>query len=89
MAAPLLERGAELDALDSALAAARAGKGTAVLLSGEAGIGKTSVVRAFLRRAGTRARVLAGACDDLLSPRTLGPLRDAARGGRAGRWPPR
>ncbi|MDT7581121.1 MAG: hypothetical protein QOK35_2385, partial [Pseudonocardiales bacterium] len=79
MAAPLLERGAELDALDSALAAARAGEGSVVLLSGEAGIGKTSLVRAFGRRVGTRARLLTGACDDLLSPRTLGPLRDAAR----------
>ena len=32
--------------------------------------------------------MLQGACDDLLSPRTLGPLRDAART-RAARWPPR
>ena len=59
-------------------AAAHDGIGSVVLVSGEAGIGKTSVVRAFRRRAGGRARMLTGACDDLLSPRTLGPLRDAA-----------
>jgi len=79
MAGPLLERDAQLAALDSALERAGAGAGSAVLLSGEAGIGKTSVVRAFARAARGRARVLAGACDDLLTPRTLGPLRDAAR----------
>ena len=50
-----------------------------MLVSGEAGIGKTSLVRAFLRAAAHRAAVLQGACDDLLTPRTLGPLRDAAR----------
>jgi predicted ATPase len=79
MARPLLERDAQLAALESALVRAGAGAGSAVLLSGEAGIGKTSVVRAFARTARGRARVLAGACDDLLTPRTLGPLRDAAR----------
>jgi DNA-binding CsgD family transcriptional regulator/tetratricopeptide (TPR) repeat protein len=84
MAGPLLERDAQLAALDSALERAGAGAGSAVLLSGEAGIGKTSVVRAFARAARGRARVLAGACDDLLTPRTLGPLRDAARAAAAG-----
>ena len=51
----------------------------AVLVLGEAGIGKTSLVHAFLTAAAGRARVLAGACEDLLTPRALGPLRDAAR----------
>ena len=51
-----------------------------MLVSGEAGIGKTSLVRAFAREAAGRARVLVGACDDLVTPRTLGPFRDMARG---------
>ena len=51
-----------------------------MLVSGEAGIGKTSLVRAFAREAAGRARVLAGACNDLVTPRTLGPFRDMARG---------
>jgi GTPase SAR1 family protein len=33
---------------------------------GEAGVGKTSLVQAFLSAAAGRARVLAGACEDLL-----------------------
>jgi len=75
----LLDRDGELEVLESALGRAAQGAGSVVLVSGEAGIGKTSPVRAFLRAAAHRATVLQGACDDLLAPRTLGPLRDAAR----------
>jgi predicted ATPase len=50
-----------------------------VLVSGEAGIGKTSLVRAFAERARARVHVLVGVCDDLVTPRTLGPFRDMAR----------
>ena len=80
----LLERDAELAVLDAALRRAAAGSGSVVLISGEAGIGKTSVVRHFVRTAErevtARGALLQGACDDLLTPRTLGPLRDAVRG---------
>ena len=76
VSAELLERGVALEALESALVDAQAGAGSVVLLCGEAGIGKTAVVRAFQRRTRGRARVLMGACDDLLTPRTLGPLHD-------------
>lgn len=44
------------------------------------GIGKTSLVRAFVEQVAAHARVLMGACDDLVTPRALGPLRDAAAG---------
>ena len=50
-----------------------------MLVSGEAGIGKTVLVRRFAREAAAQARVLVGACDDLVTPRTLGPFRDMAR----------
>ena len=63
---------------------ASTGQGSAVLVLGEAGIGKTSLVHAFLAAAAGRARVLAGACEDLLTPRALGPLRDAARSAAGG-----
>jgi DNA-binding CsgD family transcriptional regulator len=77
----LLERDAELAVLDEALASAAAGAGSVVLVSGEAGIGKSSLLRAFLQVSADRARILHGACDDLIAPRTFGPLRDAvARG---------
>lgn len=93
MTAGLLERDAELRRLRETLRGAVQGRGSVVLVSGEAGIGKTSLVRAFAREAATDARVLVGACDDLVTPRTLGPFRDMARGaggalaGRWSRWP--
>ena len=81
---PLLERQAELEMLGTAVERAGTGRGSAVLVLGEAGIGKTSLVHAFLAAAAGRARVLAGACEDLLTPRALGPLRDAARSASGG-----
>ncbi len=76
----LLERGPTLEVLASAVTDAAAGRGSVVLVAGEAGIGKTSLVRAFAAEAAERARLLPAACDDLMAPRTLGPLRDAAAG---------
>ena len=81
MRARLLERDAELGRLREALGRAGRGRGSVVLVSGEAGIGKTALVRAFADAARTQARVLAGVCDDLGTPRTLGPFRDMARAG--------
>lgn len=69
-----------LVALLDAVAAAGTGRGGAAVVTGEAGIGKTSVVRALRASLDHGVRVLAGACDDLLSPRALGPLREAAAG---------
>jgi DNA-binding CsgD family transcriptional regulator/tetratricopeptide (TPR) repeat protein len=74
----LLERDDTLGALLGAVEESAAGRGSVVLLSGGAGLGKTSVLRAFVRTAAARARVLLTSCDDLIAPRTLGPLRDAA-----------
>jgi predicted ATPase len=74
----LLERSAELEALDTHHAAVRArGRGRLVLVAGEAGIGKTALVRAFCERA-RPGRVLWGACDALFTPRPLGPFVDIA-----------
>jgi predicted ATPase len=57
----LLERGGELDVLQTALRRAARGAGSIVLVSGEAGIGKTSLVRAFVGAATPHATVLQGA----------------------------
>ena len=76
MSRRLLERDATLGALHEAVAEAAAGCGSVALVMGEPGIGKTSLVRAFAAEA--VGRVLVTACDDLITPRTLGPLRDAA-----------
>jgi len=70
----LLERDAPLAVLEEALASARAGRGRLVFLSGDAGIGKSALVRLFLARSGEK--ILAGACDGLRTPRPLGPFVD-------------
>ena len=80
MASRLLERDAPLRTLFGALEQAEGGRGSTALVSGEAGIGKTSLVREFAALAGARVRLLQAACDDLVTPRTLGPLQDAAIG---------
>ena len=74
----LLERDAALGQLAAALAAATAGEGGLVLVSGEAGIGKTALLRHFARLQRASVRVLWGACDALFTPRPLGPLHDIA-----------
>ena len=56
----------------------RAAQGRVVFVTGEPGIGKTSLVGRFVRDLGDDARVLAGTCDDLSIPRPLGPIRDLA-----------
>ena len=50
-----------------------------LLISGEAGIGKSSLVTHFVQSQQTIHRVLWGSCDDLFTPRPLGPLHDIAR----------
>lgn len=74
------ERDEQIAGLLTAVDDAAAGRSSVVLLSGEAGIGKTTVVRSFLDQVPGKVRVLAGACDDLLAAPALGPLRDAFRG---------
>jgi ATP/maltotriose-dependent transcriptional regulator MalT len=76
----LLERDAALAQLESALAEAADGRGAVALVSGEAGIGKTSLVASFAAAHAVSARVLWGACDDLAVARPLGPFLDIAAG---------
>ncbi|MFD5326289.1 AAA family ATPase [Streptomyces sp. NPDC127092] len=76
----LLERGAVLQDLADCLEQAEKGHGRLVLLRGEAGIGKTAVVRRFAEEKADagQARVLLGACDPLSAPSPLAPLMDVA-----------
>jgi hypothetical protein len=78
MSGTLLERDSELDELRAAVQEATAGRGRVVLLHGEAGIGKTSLVNALRAEPPDGVRVLVGSCDAMSTPRTLGPLRDLA-----------
>jgi DNA-binding CsgD family transcriptional regulator/tetratricopeptide (TPR) repeat protein len=70
----LLERDAALGALDGWLAAVgRSRRGRLVFVAGEAGVGKTMLLRRFVADAGV-ARVLSGGCDPLSTPAPLGPF---------------
>ena len=76
--ARLLEREEALAALHGAYSEARAGTGRLVLVGGEAGVGKTALLRTFIAALGSRSRVLEGACDPLFAPRPLAPFADIA-----------
>jgi DNA-binding CsgD family transcriptional regulator/tetratricopeptide (TPR) repeat protein len=79
MSAVLLERDSELQALRDATEAAAGRRGSVVLISGEAGIGKSALVDAWVADPGVDARMLVGWCDDFLTHRLLGPVHDVAR----------
>lgn len=74
----MLERGEELRQIAAAAREAAAGQGSVLLISGEAGIGKTSLVAATRAQLAPEGRLLVGHCDDLATARPLGPFRDLA-----------
>ncbi len=73
-----VERDRELSVLRHAWHQAALGRGGMILVDGEAGAGKTTLVQHFARGTIDGARVLWGACDPMLTPRALGPLHDIA-----------
>jgi predicted ATPase len=77
----LLERAAELSMLvDRLEAVEHSSRGHVLLVGGEAGVGKTTLVRRFCEGLGRSARVLWGACEPLFTPSPLGPLLAVAEG---------
>jgi DNA-binding CsgD family transcriptional regulator len=74
----LLERDGCLRQLEAALADALGGHGRVALVSGEAGIGKTTLVQRFVQLPRPHVRVLWGTCDVQFTPRPLGPVHDMA-----------
>jgi ATP/maltotriose-dependent transcriptional regulator MalT len=80
-AGSLLERDAQLAGLDELLSGVVAsGRGRVVLIGGEAGVGKTALLREFCERRPQSVRLAWGACDALFTPRPLGPLFEVAEG---------
>jgi DNA-binding CsgD family transcriptional regulator/tetratricopeptide (TPR) repeat protein len=77
-AGELLERSNELSALAGWLEAVANSGGRLALVRGEAGIGKTTLLREFCERNRNSARILWGACEPLATPAPLAPLFDVA-----------
>ncbi|RMG78812.1 MAG: hypothetical protein D6712_20745, partial [Chloroflexi bacterium] len=75
----LFERDRELRTLGLALNQVRRGTGQLVLICGEAGIGKTSLIEHFVQSQPQAFRFLRGACDPFTIPHPLCPLIDIAR----------
>jgi DNA-binding CsgD family transcriptional regulator/tetratricopeptide (TPR) repeat protein len=79
MELPFLERDTFLNTLNQALKRVVSESGEMILIAGEAGIGKTSLVERFLKNIPADTLVLSGACDALFTPRPMGPIYDMTR----------
>lgn len=78
--APMFGRSAELTTLAAAWSAARRGRGRVVVVTGEAGIGKTRLIRELARRADNAgARVAVGAGVDVGGEAPLAMWQELAR----------
>jgi len=82
----LIDRGAELSALSGALAAATEGRGGMVFVTGDAGVGKSRLVRETVSQAFQRGlRVLGGRATESAVPVPYRPVTEALMGAaRAG-----
>lgn len=83
----LIERDESIASLQKHFENVEGGEGHCILLSGEAGIGKTALIKAFCKNQGGECSIYQGACDDLFTPRTLAPLYDVLWQVNKVRWP--
>ena len=74
----LIERDGFLAMLQTHFKNIEEGGGRCVLISGEAGIGKTSLINAFCAELKKEYKIYKGTCDALYTPRPLAPLYDIA-----------
>lgn len=79
----LVERDATLRQLHDCLRSVAGGSGHTALIAGEAGIGKTSLLRALASQHGD-VELWWGGCDALQTPNPLAPLYDIARSTETG-----
>jgi len=70
----LIEREEFLHSLKSRLEDVKDSEGHCVVITGEAGIGKTSLIKAFCIDNKRNYKIYRGTCDALFTPRPLGPL---------------
>src|SRR5688572_29401497 len=72
----LIERNNFLSVMDAEFNKVADGEGHCIFLSGEAGIGKTALIKLFSKKADKKCKIYQGTCDALFSPRPLGPVFD-------------
>ncbi|HEY0750356.1 MAG TPA: AAA family ATPase, partial [Chitinophagaceae bacterium] len=72
----LIERDELLATLQATFQKVTSSEGHCIFLGGEAGIGKTSLVRAFCKERKNDCNIYQGACDSMFTPRPLAPLYD-------------
>ena len=82
----LIERAVFLDSLQSKFEHITAGEGHCILLGGEAGMGKTSLVKTFCRQQKNNCEIYYGSCDALFTPHPLAPVYDIAWQMRPDLW---
>ena len=76
----LVERSHVLEEISELVDESHRSSGRLILLSGEAGIGKTTILEYLTRSGAGEWDPLWGYCDPLSTPRTLGPIQDMASG---------
>ena len=72
----LIERDMFLSLMSTEFEKVQDSEGHCILVSGEAGIGKTSLVKTFCKKVEKECKIYQGTCDALFTPRPLGPLFD-------------
>jgi DNA-binding CsgD family transcriptional regulator len=83
----LIERDGFLELLRSRFKTIAESEGHCVFVTGEAGIGKTSLMKAFCKEIKDECTVYQGACDALFTPRPLAPLYDIIWQVNKNLWP--
>src|SRR5689334_22216010 len=72
----LIERAVFLASLQNAFTHVETIEGHCVFVTGEAGIGKTSLIKLFSKEVKNNCSIYQGMCDALFAPRPLAPLYD-------------